>query len=130
MAIDTYMLDIAEKEGSSGILAELALPTLKGEFVHQVVPGKNGLSFLKIPEDLLLVGHSSGGDYRIMNPAEYSKSVFLQLFENTKRINARPVAVANVIDARSTSESFVRAVGVPFSQLALESRVAILNGQQ
>lgn len=129
MVIDTYMLDIAEKEGSSGILAELALPTLEQEFVHQVVPGKNGLSFLKTPENYLLVGHSSGGDYGILDPAEYAKSVFSRLAENTRKIGAQPVAVADVIDARSTSESFVRAVGVPFSRLALESKVAILNGE-
>lgn len=129
MTIDSYMLDIAEKEGSSGILAELALPTLEREFVHQVVPGKNGLSFLKIPEDWLLVGHSSGGDHRITDPGEYSKSVFRSLVENTKKIGAIPIAAADVIDASSTDESFVRSVGIPFSQMALESKVAILNGE-
>lgn len=129
MAIDTYMLDIAEKEGGSGILAELALPTLDREFVYQVAPGKNGLSFLKIPEDYLLVGHSSGGNHSIMHPREYAESVFNCLVKNTRRIGAQPIAVADVIDARSTNESFVKTVGAAFSHLALESKVAILNGE-
>lgn len=129
MAIDTYMLDIEEKEGGSAILAELALPTLEREFVHQVVPGKNGLSFLKIPDKYVLVGHSSGGDYRIKDPAEYSASVIRHLISNTRRIGAVPIAVADVIDARSTDEDFVKSVGVPFRDIALEFNVAILNGE-
>lgn len=127
--IDPYMHDIAEKSGSSAILAELALKTLDREFVHQVAPGKNGLSLLKIPESHVLVAHSSGGDYRITEPGEYSRSVFLRLIKDARRIGAEPIAVAEVIDARASDESFAKAVGVPFTDLALEYRVAKINGE-
>ena len=88
ITIDPYMHDIAEKSGSSAILAEMALKTLDREFVHQVAPGKNGLSLLKIPEEYVLVGHSSGGNYRIREPGEYARSVLLKLVKDARRIGA------------------------------------------
>lgn len=129
MTIDTYMLDIAEKDESSALLAELALPTLNREFVHQVVPGKNGLSFLKVPEDYVLVGHSSGGDYGIRDAARYSASIVNHLIRDDRIVGAEPLAVASVIDAQSTDLEFVRAAGTAFNEICLEKKVANINGE-
>jgi len=110
--IDPYLLDIREKESSSELLVELFRPTLEREFVQQLVPGKNGISAIKLPSEYLLVGHASGGDYSIRNTQDYVHSVMARLLENTRKFHgAVPLAMANVIDAYSTDEAFVRNVG-------------------
>jgi len=129
MVIDPYMLDIAEKDVSSARLAELALPTLEHDYVKKIIPGKNGLSFLQIPPEFVLVGHSSGGDYSIQNPSDYAVSVVKRLVRDSRKIGALPVAMADVIDARSTDLDFVDSVGIPMADLAQKYGVAILNGE-
>ncbi len=127
--IDSYILDIAEKDQMSQLLADLSKPTLQREFICPISAGKNGISVIKIPNKYVLVGFSSGGNYRLRDTFDYSESVMKDLVFKTSKIGVMPLAMANVIDAQSIDEEFIRDVQEPIVEYALKHKFAILNGE-
>ncbi|MFA5259299.1 MAG: AIR synthase related protein [Candidatus Pacearchaeota archaeon] len=135
---EQYLLDIKEKDDMSRLLCELASQTHSYDFfghrtsfdhVVNVVPGKNGINALKVPGNSLCIVYSVGGDKGEMDLRKYSESVVENVFNSGRRIGARVMGMADIIDASHTDEGLVRTVGEGLRDRAILRGVPILNGE-
>ena len=136
--VEQYLLDIKEKDDMSRLLCELASQTHSYDFfgkrnnfdhVVNVVPGKNGINAVKVPMDSLCIVYSVGGDSKERDLRKYSESVVENVFNSGKRIGARVMGMADIIDASRTDEGLVRTVGEGLRDRAIFRGVPILNGE-
>jgi phosphoribosylaminoimidazole (AIR) synthetase len=128
---EQYMLDIREKDAMSRLLAQITSDTLNnGHYVKPLVSGKNGVNLLDgLPAGQKVAIHSTGGDVKELDPAKYAASVIRKACAHSDAIGGQPIGFADVIDAQSTNEEFVRKVGTALRDQANNYKVPILNGE-
>lgn len=130
-AVDEYINTVI-KPGAEGseLLASLCAPTLRNSaYVDVLSSGMGGMAVLRVPDDYNLVVHSAAADPHKSDIAEHAASLMDRLYEQSSQMDAQPLALANVIDARTGEGEVVRRIGDALASKANEMHVAIVNGE-
>lgn len=130
-AVKEYMERvIGEGDKGSKTLASICARSLgNNEFVDVINSGMNGLAVLRVPKGNLVVVHSVGGDSEIRHLGPYVESAADKLHDSAKKIGAKLIGVADVVDANTIDESTLKVVGTTLLNRMNEYGVPILNGE-
>jgi len=113
-------------EGSDLLKKLCTLPTLDNcDFIEVL----NDNAVLRIPENSLVVVHSAGGNPSLPDLGEYAASVVHRLVDQASRINATPVAFADVIDSHSGEKGMLEIIAHSLVRTSHEYGLAIMNGE-
>jgi len=130
-AVDDYRRNVI-KLGDKGseYLAKRTADTLKDrDFVDVLDPGMNGLRVLRIPKEYVVIVHSASGEPRIDKPEEYAASLIKKLVEQSERIGATPVGVADVVDVVKHDAGLLKALMDGFVDACNKYKIAVMNGE-
>ncbi len=128
--VDEYIESVikAGDEGSA-LLAAICAPTLKREYVEIVSGGMNNVTVARIPQNYLVIAHSTSGDSEVMDPKKYAQSLVERLLEQSKILGSEPIAISNIIDASTIDKNLIEAIGTGLVEESKKSDLAIMNGE-
>jgi len=129
--VEDYIKNVV-KAGDKGseYLAKRTAETLRDKlFVDVLDPGMNGLRVLRIPKEYVVIVHSAGAEPRIDKPDEYAASLIRKLVEQSEKIGAIPVGVADVVDASKHDSGLLKELMDGFVDACNKYKVAVMNGE-
>ncbi len=129
MAVGEYLSSVIERgDAGSALLAERTVQTLQHPLVD-FIGRKKDIPVVRFPENKEVVVHTAVGCQDLKNPTEIAASLVDSLTEDAYRLNAIPVAFANVIDSQSGDLKMLENIAEGLVQQSLRREVAIVNGE-
>ncbi|MFC1801609.1 hypothetical protein ACFLZB_04040 [Nanoarchaeota archaeon] len=125
--VDEY-IDKVIKKGDEGsdLLETICVQTLKNSDLVDIVEGKK---VLRIPEEYVVVVHSSTGDSELEDLTEYASSLVENLVEQAENIDATPIGFANIIDSPDGDLKMLETIANAFVERANHYSLAIMDGE-
>lgn len=129
--VDQYQEEVIRRgDDMSSCLEKVFAPTLKNsKFADIVSQGMNGIKVIRPPKGHLAIVHSLAGDSNNRNDIKYSASVVDRLVLAAVKIGAKPIALANVIDARAADKEIILPMAESLANASDFYRLAVVNGE-
>ncbi|MFH1358317.1 MAG: AIR synthase related protein [archaeon] len=125
---DNYSKDVIQKgDQGSDLLRAITVATLIDHNLVEIVGETDQLPILRFPEPQDLVVHSTVGNGR--TPKQKANNLIYALIEQASYVGAKVVAISDIIDSRKGDKAMLREVAEELRDIALEKKIAILNGE-
>lgn len=131
MGVDNYIQRVIRRgDEGSGLLRSRTASTLKNNEYVEVIEGKAGvLPVLRIPEEYIVVVHSTTGDPAETNSREHARTLVSRLVSQAKKICAIPLGFSNIVDSKTGELELLSSISESLVEESNKYGLAILNGE-